>query len=304
MIFLKNHYYLDIKKQICGVYIRKNACSTFKKMALAHAAEGNFYSDNYIKSEGLSPLQIMKASLSLTLKQAISCRKRVFIIRDPVDRLISGYLNIFVLRLGRFPDSIPQKITGIELENMNFEGFINQYITLGFDEIDNHFAPLVSHLYPINYNYVMLDSELYNDALIVFGPQTAKQFFKRKMNNTSVFSTLSIPNPTKTPANKLYKFFQEQKKLPAKACFKTPNLISKINQLYKYDVQIYEKYMKDRIKNSNKPISVNMRKFNFSDVYHFDRTGLSKILRPHKKHPLKKISSKIASFFNCRKFCV
>jgi hypothetical protein len=168
---LSGHYAIPLATPVAYCYIRKNACSAFRRMILEHSP--------HPKRKDERPVFYMDRCHRLGYGDIAGCAHVIFVIRDPFERAVSGYLQQIVSRLDEpYPvleDGV-RGLTGRTRAELSFADFVEFYLgTEDFSRIDVHFMPQVAHLAPIRYSDVLLDKRLAEDAAQVFGPALAEQ---------------------------------------------------------------------------------------------------------------------------------
>jgi hypothetical protein len=252
---LRNHYYIDSNKSKCCVYIRKNASSIFKKIIIDLAPKE-------IKTLSLSHSEIMFKSGNVSLEKARLCCERVFVLRDPAERVISGFLNRLIMKVptasGAGVGKSIHSTTGMDPLSVTFSNFVSHYLSSGLSKVDSHFATVVSHLGPLNYTKVIFDKYLYDDARWVFGDEIADKYFFIKRNSTGKYVTADVKNAFNIPASELFLMFQASGVLPSKESFMDSNVVATIKKLYSADYDIYTDYISRRSKSGNLPVNIDM----------------------------------------------
>lgn len=171
------------------VYIRKNACSAWKRVFVAESEHKNEESKN------LSPLEFMnKFHRASTIEQVMAIEKRIVILRDPIVRVYSAFINQVVMRLDRQYDLHHeiQTACGKPIGKITFNEFINEYIfKTKINEMDGHFKPQYLSLLNIEYSQIWELSKLHQEASDLIGKEFADKYFLNKVNSTS--KILKIP---------------------------------------------------------------------------------------------------------------
>lgn len=262
---VKSHFQLTLNgKRFAYTYIRKNACSSFKRL---FAAESKY--SRKIK-EHRSTLGFMAKYHKInSLKEFQSIENKIVVIRHPLHRLVSGYLNRFIQKLeAKDSGSIVSVCNSMSIppESLTFREFCTKYlINKDFSQVDPHFWPQKFHLAPVSYNHIWLLSELYNCTKVVFGQAIANKFFKKKINSTSEFPTYDDP-VVDWPALDIYERFLSTGCLPSYSAMVDDELQKIIYRIYADDFQLFfrqktkEKLFKSQhitqsIKNSELPNS-------------------------------------------------
>lgn len=174
----RNHFKIRVNDvDISYSYIRKNACTAFKKFFIAMSSE------QIQKNE--IPLKFMDRVHKVNMESVVSSDFRVCVLRDPVDRIVSLFQNKFVVR--SYNDDIFSSYrlrTGKSPETASFADFVKDYLVLEESEIDPHCYSQYSHLMPVQYNVACLLSDLHDEMSNVVGSKIAKKYFFKRVNST------------------------------------------------------------------------------------------------------------------------
>jgi len=238
------HFRLVIsRKRVCYLYIRKNACSTWKHVFAGeskHRANAKNY-DNLIKFMG-------KYHKLIAVEQVNAIENRIIVIRDPIDRLYSGFINQFLMRMGSDRQTAMHKevcdSVGKPIEELSFHDFLNSYLLVKNDEeIDGHFWSQTSHMADVEYNHIWLLRDLYESSKSLFGKKLADKYFLRKVNSSSriaKYDTRSLH----TPVGELYQRFVSENSVPSLSGLFDKESLLLLTDYYKGDVDLYEKFNK------------------------------------------------------------
>lgn len=139
-------------------------------------------------------------------------KNKILILRDPVERAVSTWLNKFARPTVKGKDHIheeAEKITGVPARDLNFEKFVLGYVTSGLAS-DVHLNSQRSHLGNIRYNRVIHPSGLWNLMYLILGSEQESEYFRTHRN-----STLGTPKPdmSRVVVRALEKFYQEDYEL-------------------------------------------------------------------------------------------
>jgi hypothetical protein len=169
-------------------------------------------------------------------------KNRVVVLRNPIDRVVSGFVNQYIMRMDRISDlhKKVQEFTGIDYWKLSFKDFIELYLLKAPDKyLDAHFWKQTSHMAPVNYTHVWLLENLYKDSASLFGVEIATNYFLRKVN-----STHNIPRYEKEAydlsAKKLFNKFLKKGILPSKDALIFSELREQIEFYYQKDIKLYE----------------------------------------------------------------
>ena len=125
----------------------------------------------------------------VTPAEAASSDNRILILRNPVDRIVSTWLQKFLcpqLDKGSLDEAInleAEKITGLSAKELDFETFVRGYVNTGV-ATDVHLKKQISHLGNIRYNRVVTPSQLGKLMSIILGPRTAAYYFLAPHNRS------------------------------------------------------------------------------------------------------------------------
>jgi hypothetical protein len=203
------------------------------------------------------------------------CAHVIFVIRDPFERAVSGYLQQIVSRLDEpYPvleDGV-RGLTGRTRAELSFADFVEFYLgTEDFSRIDVHFMPQVAHLAPIRYSDVLLDKSLAEDAAQVFGLALAEQYFRRPVNAMAHLARQDDPDAWKTPAGELHRRFRASGALPARGDLLTPALRERLAGIYAADLALFTRYMSARAADPSRAPALDMRGHDFSAHFSLNR---------------------------------
>ncbi|WP_334059914.1 sulfotransferase family 2 domain-containing protein [Alteromonas sp. S005] len=221
---------------IAYTYIRKNACSSFKKF-FSHFSHGCF-SEYKTDLAALNQLHVESS-----LDKLSSCDFRIFVFRDPIDRAISVYKNKFIQNTGN-KDIFQsyEKITGRDAFKASFEEFISLYIMnqqVSERELDPHLYSQHLHLRDINYNAVIPMNSLYDSMQLVVGAALAQKFFEKPVNaSTSNIESERERNVVTQSAEELNQIFKSEKRIPKSALFRTPTIEEQLKAFYVTDYEL------------------------------------------------------------------
>jgi len=264
---LSGHYAIPLATPVAYCYIRKNACSAFRRMILEHSP--------HPKRKDERPVFYMDRCHRLGYGDIAGCDHVIFVIRDPFERAVSGYLQQVVSRLDEpYPvleDGV-RGLTGRTRAELSFADFVEFYLgTEDFSRIDVHFMPQVAHLAPIRYSDVLLDKRLAEDAAQVFGPALAEQYFRRPVNSMAHLARQADPDAWKAPAGELHRRFRASGVLPARDDLLTPALRERLAGIYATDMALFARYMSARADDPSRAPALDMRGHDFSAHFSLNR---------------------------------
>ncbi|MDO6459000.1 sulfotransferase family 2 domain-containing protein [Celeribacter halophilus] len=160
-------------KTVLYTYIRKNACTSFKRLMLMKARRRVWR-----KQPDLRKIREFR------VKPPVGhFDHSIFVWRDPFERAVSTYVNKFVQRSGNEDifNSF-QDVTGKDPISATFRDFID-YLQNPFSKLDPHAWPQKSHLLEIEYSFPIEMKELARVMREEF-PSIAP-YFQKPVNKSS-----------------------------------------------------------------------------------------------------------------------
>lgn len=232
--------WLDINgERYSYVYIRKNACSSWKNLFIGEST----FKD---KSKNYSnPINFMATHHKINdTQELMSIKNRIVILRDPLGRLYSGFINQFIMRLNKERQGVVHHEISSHLmkdaESITFQEFVDNYILDEDCEVNAHFQHQSSHLADVEYNQKWLLESLYDKARETFGFEIADKYFKKKKNSTQRIEKLD-GNYRKVKASEIFEIYQKTKKLPSFNSLLDEMDIKKLSEYYKKDYELIGK---------------------------------------------------------------
>jgi hypothetical protein len=228
----QQHFKFEYKGKVYAyVYIKKNACSAWK----AVFSNESPYRDSF--ENGSNPIEIMaKHHRIRSVTELNNIENRILVVREPIERLVSGYLNQFILRFDRkseLHNSITE-ITGFDIKDITFYQFINHYLLSNSEDIDGHFWSQSSHLVDVDYNIKININSLYDDTKIYFGEEFANKYFKKKVNSTKKIKKYD-DNVTNVKAIDIYNRYKYTGEIPSVNALMNDELEKIIKDVYSDD---------------------------------------------------------------------
>lgn len=233
----QGHFGLKVNgKDVLYLYIRKNGCSTWK-----HFFAG--YSEHKKNSKKYENLLGFMGEYH-KIRRYSDLRKfedRILVVREPVDRLFSGFINQFLMRFERtysLHDSVASKIDK-PIEKITFREFLYDYILASNDDdVDAHFWSQSSHLAPIEYNHIWKIEDLAIKTKELFGDAISKRYFTRKRNTTSRINRYH-EDCSSIPCGELYEKYVKTNTLPSFDSLIDSEFSELISSRYADDVKLY-----------------------------------------------------------------
>ncbi|MBW5798988.1 sulfotransferase family 2 domain-containing protein [Halomonas elongata] len=233
----KAHFSFNIDgKDYSYCYIRKNACSTWKKFFAGvspYASESKKYG-NLINFMGDYHKVRSK-------KKLINISESIVVTRDPVDRCFSGFVNQFVMRLDRqagLHKSV-EKVLGKKACDVSFLDFFYGYIVKAdSNDLDAHFWSQVSHLEDIEYKHKIALQYLGSYTEFLFGSDLSSRYFSRRSNDTSKLLK-NKEFDCRSLSGDIFMRYKNEKTIPGSKGFLSEELVSDIYKVYEEDYVFY-----------------------------------------------------------------
>ncbi|WP_223669270.1 sulfotransferase family 2 domain-containing protein [Kangiella shandongensis] len=238
-----NHYQITIDGiDISYLYIRKNACTSWKQV-FVNESQYQFESDT-------NPITFMRKYHYVSPQKAKLSKYRIVVIREPLERVVSAYLNQFVTRLNRkteFHEKV-EKYLACKSEQVTFRRFVNDYVMeAGSKDLDSHLWSQKSHLSNINYNKIIKLEDLHKDTSELFGETFANKYFKKKLNATSKLRRYATEAADLT-AQEIIDSQKAKMGLPSVDSFlNDKDIHSTLEEAYRGDVELYANHFVKRV---------------------------------------------------------
>ena len=223
----------DVKLGYC--YIRKNACSSFKRLFLDMGDQA------YDPEIWPRKIDYMTANQMMRSRDASECDHNVFVYRDPVARTVSLFKNKFIMRDGHedlFHGS--EALTGMPPEKTTFRHFVEGYLRPDFRALDLHVLPQSWHLKRFYYSDAIPIADLHAHMTTIIGDKLADQYFKKPVNATHLHHNTSVSEAAETPARDLAEAYANDGVMPSDESFLKDSLVARIRELYADDTQMIE----------------------------------------------------------------
>lgn len=230
------HYQICIGgKHLAYCYIRKNACSSFKRLFVEN-------SHRPFRHEVDDRLQFMKKYHSVrNIRSLEKCDHILFVCRDPGTRLVSAFTNKFIVKSNNrdiFSDYY--RVTGKNPETATFRTFVTEYLRADFSELDPHVIPQSYHLLPIQYTDAIPLTELFEAMSNIIGAQMAQMYFAEKTNDSASRARCSLAEAPDLTAAELEKLFIETGSTPRSEDFLAGEVLDEVMTLYEDDYALYQ----------------------------------------------------------------
>lgn len=180
------HYRIRIGEiELAYLYIRKNACSAWKRLFIQESPA------RARRPEYDSAMAFMQREHRVrSVRELARVPNRVVVLRDPIERVVSGFTNQLIMRLGERSKPIGNVETkcGKRVGELTFAEFVNEYILATRDhEINPHFLRQSAHLAPVEYTHMWLLDDLETSAARLLGAELSEKYFGRPRNATASY---------------------------------------------------------------------------------------------------------------------
>ena len=211
----------------------KNASSSFKRLIISQSA----YKDK--RKDFQSSLKFLSEFHAAKTRKFGRFDHSIFVVRDPVDRVLSVFKNKFVERIGNIDifESY-SRITGKNPETATFSDFITDYIGHPFSDLDVHVRPQSFSVLPRDYSDPILLECLHARMTDIIGPKLADRYFLPKVNSTADAGLLELDAAYLVPAGDLRRMYLEQNEFPDRECFLSAAIRQRIGDLYARDFEL------------------------------------------------------------------
>lgn len=220
-------------------YIRKNASTSFKLLFQALYPEA---------CPGALPAigcMIKHAQVKDLEPEEIDQRfaTKLFIYRDPIDRVFSTYKNKLIQKDGA-EDLLKRLeiVVGRDPSLLTFDEFVHEYVVLleteRWEEVDGHLYPQVWHLLPITYNKVIRIDNVYQEMRELLPAELCDNVFKEPSNSTTKGSTPLVFCDPDCPAIYFRKKYARSKALPTLQQVLTPAIEARLRDIYAEDYRM------------------------------------------------------------------
>ncbi|WP_176472087.1 sulfotransferase family 2 domain-containing protein [Vreelandella alkaliphila] len=233
-------FYLRYKQQgFFYTYIRKNASTSFKKLFQV------LYPNVCPGELPTISCMIKNARVSGLLPEDIDQRFsfKIFVYRDPIERVFSVYKNKLVQQNGAEDLLLNlERVVGRDPGLLTFDEFVHEYVMLlqseRWEEVDGHLYPQTWHLLPITYNKVILMDNVYKEMQELLPIELCDQVFKEPTNSTTNGSFPLLWSDPECPAVYFRKKYAQDNALPTLSQLLTPATEASIREVYVEDYQM------------------------------------------------------------------
>lgn len=214
-------------------YIRKNACSAFKRMIVTRSPERAQF------KSASSRLQFMRRHHGVCDIRAEEFDHTIFVYRDPVDRAVSVFRNKFIQRDGNkgiFANYAA--VTGRPPEKASFSEFLEVYLGQPLTDLDMHLHPQAAALASIRYSDAIPLRYLHGHMTGIVGRKAADRFFLHSTNSSAAPAQDAQQDARGLGANLLHARWQETGAMPPAAAFLQPSDAERLRAIYAVDCRM------------------------------------------------------------------
>ena len=230
---LTNHYLLpnECGKRILYTYIRKNACSSFKRYMYFRLTDPSGVGLAKYRELKIDPKGFDLSDLDVS----------IFVYRDPVDRVISTFVNKFVEGRGASDIYARMHIADDDaVKKHTFGGFVNYVMsTRDFRELDPHLWPQAAHLIEIEYTHPISMDRLHEQMSQFLAPGSADAFSGRANASGGNGQLFEGDLSTATVAD-IQGLISDGKRV-SKTNFRTAQLVEALEARYEQDVAMIKR---------------------------------------------------------------
>lgn len=244
---VQNHFRIDVNGGVGYCYIRKNACSSFRRFIVETSSLAE---REQVQPDGRDRMRFMVEHHKMRRHELEALPALIVVLRDPLERVVSGFLNQFVMRIGKRSTDLHRSIEdAVEntSESVTFNEFVNSYLACRpWEHVDRHFWPQVRYLAPVTYTHVLSQGTLAEDTERVFGSDASKRYFETRLNSTQGIERTQWYGAEDLAAGTLVRRFRKKKPLPRERDFLSGQGHTVLNRIYGDDVAVFEAYQRVR----------------------------------------------------------
>lgn len=224
-------------KSVSYAYIRKNACTSWK-WVFAGVSKHKYNEEQYPNI-----LSFMGDFHALTRAEANQAEIRIAVIRDPVERVYSAFINQFVQRLDRQGEihRHVSEMVDTGFEEMTFANFVEDYLLRATAETeDAHLWSQSSHLKGFNCNELIPMNRLYERTEQLFGRKFARTYFHRPRNTSRSLSKYEAVSSCIT-VGEMFARFKDSREIPSCDSIMDDRIRSLLQAKYSEDLKLYQR---------------------------------------------------------------
>ena len=228
------HFGFEMRgKRLLYCYIRKNACSAFKRMITVRSPER-------AKLDGFSSrLKFLRRFHGVRDIRAEEYDHTIFVYRDPVERLVSVWRNKFVQRDGH--DDVFASyaaVTGRDPERASFAEFLEVYMARPLPELNVHLHPQAACLAAIRYSDALPLRNLHDHMVPIIGAKPAARFFRQATNASAAPAGKAPEDARARSSEDLWRHWTQTGTMPSPAAFLGPDDAARIRGIYAADCRM------------------------------------------------------------------
>ena len=230
----RNHYWIGPSKADSFVYcyIRKNACSAFKRLIRATSP----YKDEAPRRH---MLPFMGRRHRVRLPELLeTSASRVVIWREPVARALSGFISRCLVTQDRSVRQQLNRTLSCDPRDVTFADFVRYLREADQNNLNVHFQPQFWHVAPVPYTVIDMTS-LETGMAQILGPDQAKQFFGYKPNESAHLHGATHDRGSQRSIAELRAMYERGVPLPPTESFLNEELVAELQSLFAKDLEIY-----------------------------------------------------------------
>lgn len=213
-------------------YIRKNACSAFKRLIIEHSEHRAEFSNAVGGFSFLQDYHRVRGRKAMSRYTNV-----IFVYRDPIQRIASLFRNKFIM-MDRNGDIFRNylEVTGNPPETATFDEFVTLYVCRNMKNLDLHCRPQHEHLLPIKYTDAIPMHNLYSEMARIAGEDIANSYFGDKTNSSGGREYDAPAN--NVPANVAYNEWQTTNSVPSFDSLLTRQTEDMLKRIYADDLSM------------------------------------------------------------------
>lgn len=246
--WIENYYIVNHEHKIIYCPIPKNACSFLKILLVNNSKYKLDFKNSRKLNVGVHQYIRQNNKLKLGEFSYLSNPDylKIAIIRNPFDRLVSGYLDKFVVGAEKAPLLVRNVIKNVYEffdskpdydKSITFENFVDYLSRTEDCYLDKHWRSQFSFLGRELFQFDILDSlDNFDKVLKLLEQRIEVKIRNRKTGNKNYYGE----HPSNSSWHQLYpQELAKLKKLPKANLFYTPKLLNLVENRYKSDLEIY-----------------------------------------------------------------
>jgi hypothetical protein len=221
-------------RTITYCYIRKNACSAFKKLITGVSPHQEQLAAHPEAMSFLSRHHRVRS-----LRDLMAADHRIFVYRDPIERAVSLYKNKFIAQLDHTDIFASyHRRTGRDPLQASFRDYVLHYLGHDQSALDPHCHSQIRQLAPALYTEAIPMRSLHEAMAGILGADLAGRYFRIRVNATEA---VEDPAPAAhRAAADLHEAYQASGRMPANAALLEPALLQRLQELYADDLAMVQ----------------------------------------------------------------